>query len=117
MTKNNMRTKSYVFTADVNSVEDMQRIELIKKSVKAINDTARSSHKYAMQRAAFMREPLPKKPKIYRVRLMGRGPRKAAYASNIASGGYRVWSGYSSYLPQRYAERFDVYVSEVYQYD
>ena len=113
----NTRSKSYVFTADVNSVEDMQRIELVKKSIKSVNDSARQSHRWAMQRSAYMREPLPKKPKIYRVRLMPRGPRKASYQDNLANGGHRVWSGYNSYLPQRYAERFDVYIHEVYQYE
>ena len=111
------RSKSYVFTADVNSVEDMQRIELVKKSIKTVNDSARLSHRWATQRSVVTGSPSPKKPKIYRVRLMPRGPRKASYRDNLANGGHRVWSGYNSYLPQRYAERFDVYVHEVYQYD
>lgn len=116
MIKSN-RTKSYVFTADVNSVIDMEQIALVKKTVKAINDSARESYRWAVRRAEANGSPLPKKPKIHRVRLMGRGPRKAAYADNVANGGYRVWSGYSCYLPQRYAERFDVYIAEVYQYE
>jgi hypothetical protein len=114
MSKSN-RTASYVFTADANSALDMEQIELVKKSVKSINDTARLAHKYAVRRAEYMRSPLPMKPKLYRVRLMPRGPRKASYANNILNGGNRVWAGYNSYLPQRYATRFDVYIHEVYQ--
>lgn len=109
----NKRTSSYVMTADANSAADMQQIELIKKSVKSINDTARQAHKFAMHRAEYMQKPLPMKPKLYRVRLMGRGPRKEAHLDNLRKGGYAVWSGYNSYLPQRYAQRFDVYIHEV----
>lgn len=116
MTKNK-RSKSYVFTADVNSVEDMLKINLVKKTVKSINDSARQSHKWAVRRAQATGMPIPKKPKIHRVRLMGRGPRKASYKDNLANGGYPVWSGYNCYLPQRYATSFDVYISEVYQYE
>lgn len=111
----NKRTSSYVMTADVNSASDMEQIALIKRSIKAVNDAARQSHKYAVLRADYMRQPLPKKPKIYRVRLMPRGPRKEAYIDNLKNGGNTVWSGYNCYLPQRYAKRFDVYIHEVYQ--
>jgi len=116
MTKNN-RTTSYVFTADIKSVEDMQRIDLVKKTVKSINDSARLSHRWAVRRAEVRGEPIPKKPKIHRVRLMGRGPRKSSYLQNLANGGHRVWSGYNSYLPQQYATHFDIYIHEVYSYD
>lgn len=116
MIKNN-RTKSYVFTADVKSVEDMQRIDLVKKTVKSINDTLRDSYKWAVRRAEARGEPIPKKPKIHRVRLMPRGPRASSYRDNLANGGNRVWSEYNSYLPQKYAERFDVYIHEVYSYE
>lgn len=95
----------------------MEQIALVKKTVKSINDSARDSYRWAVRRAEAYGLPLPKKPKIHRVRLMGRGPRKAAYKDNIANGGNCVWSGYSSYLPQKYAVRFDVYIAEVYQYE
>lgn len=108
-----VRSKSYVFTADVNSVADMQQIDIVKKSVKSINATAKQAHVYAVRRADYMREPLPKKPKLYRVRLMPRGPRKASYNDNLYKGGNRVASAYNSYLPQEYALKFDVYISEV----
>jgi hypothetical protein len=107
MIKNN-RTTSYVFTADPQSVADMQQIEIVKKAVKSINDSTRLSHKYAIRRAEYYGEPLPKAPKIYRVRLMGRGPRRSAA---IADGQRRC--AYDSSLPQRHATHFDIYIHEV----
>ena len=112
MTKNK-RTDSYIFTADASSVTDMQQIEIVKKTVRAGNRIAMQNYKWACYRAVFRCEPKPPKPATYRVRLMGRGPRKASYNDNVAHGGNRVWSGYNSYLPQRYATSFDVYVHEV----
>lgn len=111
---NTKRSDTYVFTADARSCDDMQRIELVKKAVKSINDTARSSYKFWSRRAEFNGTTPPAKPKIFRVRLMGRGPRKASYEHNVATGGNRVWAAYNSYLPQRYAQRFDIYIHEVY---
>ena len=102
-----MRSTSFVFTADVNSVADMQQIEVVKKSVKAINDRARSIHKFACARALYRNEPMPKKPTLFRVRLMGRGPRVQAALND-----YGRRRSYDAYLPQRYAQRFDVYISE-----
>ena len=104
------RATSYVFTADPLSVEDMQRIDLVKKTVKSMNDQAKQMHKWKVQRAKFYGEETPKAPVRYRVRLMGRGPRRV-YAN--ANYGGRYNSAYDSYLPQRYATHFDVYVSEV----
>ena len=109
MIKSN-RTASYVFTADANSALDMEQIELVRKSVKSINDNARIAHKSAVYRAEYMRTPLPMKPKLYRVRLMSRGPRRAAAIAD----GLRPYA-YDSSLPQRHATRFDVYIHEVYQ--
>lgn len=105
-----IRSKSYVFTADPQSAIDMQQIDLVKKSVKAMNDQMKEAHKYACLRAVHRNEPIPKAPKRYRVRLMGRGPRRV-YANAMYGGRYN--SSYDSYLPQRYAVRFDVYISEV----
>lgn len=106
MIKNN-RTASYVFTADPLSVADMQQIGAVKRAVKAINDTARQSYKFAVRRAEYNGNPLPKAPTIYRVRLMGRGPRRvAARIDGVRS------SAYDSSLPQRHATHFDVYIHE-----
>lgn len=112
MTKNN-RCDSYIFTADASSVSDMLQIEVVKKTVRAGNKIAMQNYKWAVRRAQFHGEPMPKKPAQYRVRLMGRGPRKEAYSDHLKNGGYRMWQGFSSYLPQKYAERFDIYVHEV----
>ena len=107
------RTSSYIFTADANSVTDMQQIDIVKKTVRAGNRNAMNNYRWACQRAKFNGEPMPKKPTLYRVRLMGRGPRKAAYQDHLQNGGYRMWQGFNCYLPQKYAERFDIYVHEV----
>jgi hypothetical protein len=112
MTKSN-RADSYIFTADANSAADMQQIDVVKKTVRASNRLAMQNYKWQCRRAQFNGNEMPKKPAQYRVRLMPRGPRKASYEHNLATGGYRVWSGYNSYLPQRYATRFDIYVHEV----
>ena len=102
------RSNSYVFTADPNSVTDMQQIDLVKKTVKAMNDRAAENHKYACMRAKYYGQEMPKKPNRMRVRLMGRGPRRVAA---LADGCRR--SQYDSYLPQAHATRFDVYIAEV----
>ena len=47
------RTDSYIFTADVMSVGDMQQIEIVRKTVAASNKIARQNYKWACQRAAY----------------------------------------------------------------
>lgn len=106
------RTDSYIMTVDPLSANDMAQIEIVRKTVRASNKLAMQNYKYAVQTAKYFGNPMPKKPALYRVRLMSRGPRKAAYQDNLANGGNRVWSGYSCYLPQKYATSFDVYVNE-----
>jgi hypothetical protein len=105
---NFVRAKSYVFTADPQSVTDMQQIVMIKKTVKAMNDQIKQAHRYAVRNAIFRGQPQPKEPTRYRVRLMGRGPRRQASLKD-----YGRTHVYDAYLPQRYAVKFDVYVSEV----
>jgi hypothetical protein len=104
----NNRSSTYVFTADPQSATDMQQIDLVKKSVKSINDSAKNRHKWAVRRAEYNGTPLPKAPALYRVRLMARGPRRAAAIAD----GRRKWA-YDSSLPQRHATHFDVYIHEV----
>lgn len=109
---NKQRTTSYIFTADPLSAADMQQIEIVRKTVRASNARAMQNYKWECQRAEHLGHPKPKAPALYRVRLMGRGPRKAAYEQHIAEGGTRLWMGFNVYLPQKYATRFDVYVSQ-----
>lgn len=104
------RATSYVFTADPLSASDMQQIAVVKKTVKSMNDQAKQSHYWAVKRAEYYGEPTPKAPKRFRVRLMGRGPRRVH--AQAAYGG-RYDSSYDSYLPQRFAVKFDVYIAEV----
>ena len=102
------RTTSYIFTADPLSAADMQQIAIVKKTVRASNKLAMFNYKWACKRAEYNGTPMPKKPAQYRVRLMGRGPRRI-HAK--ADGRHRT--AYDSSLPQKYATRFDVYVHEV----
>jgi hypothetical protein len=110
MTKPRTST-GYIFTADPLSAADMQQIDVIKKTVKAINDSVMQSHKYAVMRAEYQGLPAPKKPNRQRVRLMGRGPRRV-HAQTRYGGRYN--SAYDSYLPQKHATRFDVYIATEY---
>jgi hypothetical protein len=104
------RTDSYVFTADPQSVADMQQIDIVKKTVKAINLNNAQSYKYACRTAEYRGEPLPKKPSRLRVRLMGRGPRRVH--ANLKYGG-RYNNAYDAYLPQKHATHFDIYIANV----
>jgi hypothetical protein len=100
-------------TADANSVVDMQQIEIVRKTVRASNKLAMQNYKWACDRANHYGDPIPKKPSLYRVRLMGRGPRKEAYQDHLKNGGYKMYAGFNCYLPHKYAEKFDVYVHEM----
>jgi hypothetical protein len=104
------RATTYVFTADPMSASDMQQIAIVKRTVKSMNDQAKQSHAWAVKRAEYYGEVAPKAPARYRVRLMGRGPRRVHANTNY---GGRYNSAYDSYLPQRYATHFDVYIHEV----
>lgn len=106
--KNINRTTSFVFTADPMSATDMEKIEIIKKTVRAINAEAKVDHGYAVRRAEYYGQPIPKAPTPKRVRLMGRGPRRQAAIQD-----YGRKHAYDSYLPQRHAVRFDVYIADV----
>ena len=102
------RTDSYIFTADAMSVGDMQQIAIVKKTVRASNRLAMQNYKWACARAAYRGNSMPELPKQYRVRLMARGPRRAAA---LADGKHK--SAYDQSLPHCHATRFDVYVHEV----
>jgi hypothetical protein len=89
------RTPNYIFTADPMSVNDMQQINIVRKTV-------RTSNILAKQRAKYSGE----KPVIYRVCLkarLGKG--------NPASVFYRTRSDYQS-IKLEDAQRIDVYVQE-----
>lgn len=107
------RTDSYIMTADPMSAGDMAQIEIVRKTVRASNALAKRNHKWEVNRAVLFGRPMPKAPTLYRVRLMGRGPRSAAYKEHVANGGTKLWMGFNVYLPQKYATSFDVYVNEI----
>jgi hypothetical protein len=88
------RTPNYIFTADPMSVNDMQQIEIVRKTV-------RTSNILAKQRAKWSGA----KPVIYRVCLKARlGKGNPAYAK------YRGQWVQSIKLED--AQRIDVYVQE-----
>jgi hypothetical protein len=104
----NTRSKSYQFTANVNSVVDMQQIELLRSSIKSVNAMAKEKDRmneycYDTGYHDVLESITPK----YRVLLMPRGPRRAAA---IADG--RSPRSYDSTLPIRHAETIDVYIHE-----
>lgn len=103
-----MRTKSYVFTADVNSVADMLQIETLRASIKSVNAMAKETDRINQYRYdhGYADYGFPDVPK-YRVSLMPRGPRRAAA---IADG--RSKYAYDSCLPLKHAETIDVYIHE-----
>jgi len=103
-----MRTKSFVFTADVNSVFDMMQIETLRSSIKSVNAMAKETdrineYRYDTGWDDVLETSTPK----YRVSLMPRGPRRVAA---IADG--RSPRAYDSCLPIRHAETIDVYIHE-----
>jgi hypothetical protein len=109
--KTKTRTTSYVFTADPLSVSDMQQIDMVRKTVRVQNKLVMENYGHQVRNAEYFGRPKPPKPLLYRVRLLGRGPRKAAYLENLREGGYEVSGGYRAYLPQRFATSFDVYIA------
>ena len=102
-----MRTNSFIFTADVNSATDMQQIEMLRNSIKAVNKMAKETDRindYRYQHGCDTDCTIAPK---YRVSLMPRGPRRAAA---IADGVSKY--SYDSCLPIRHAETIDVYIHE-----
>lgn len=93
------RTDSYIFTADPMSVNDMQQIAIVRKTVAVANKRARSSAKWSGTKA-----------KIYRVCLKARLGK-----NNPASAFYRTRSDYQS-IKLEHAQRIDVYVQERFTY-
>ncbi len=102
-----MRTKSFVFTADVNSVFDMMQIETLRSSIKSVNAMAKETDRINDYRYQSGYDTDCTVTPKYRVSLMPRGPRRVAA---IADG--RSPRAYDSCLPIRHAETIDVYIHE-----
>ena len=91
------RTSAYVFTADVNSVADMQQIEVVRKTIATVNRRNREVAKWTN-----------KEPEIFRVTLMARlGKNNPAYASKYK----HQWI---KSIKLEDAQRIDVYVQRRY---
>jgi hypothetical protein len=70
-------SKAYIMTADVNSVNDMRQIEIVRKTVSSSNAQAMFAYKQAMR---FNRDVA--KPNLFRVVLKARlGKNNPAYAA------------------------------------
>lgn len=96
----NKRTDSYVFTADPLSVNDMQQIAIVRKTVAVSNKMARQNAKWKNE-----------KPVIYRVCLKARlgqnNPDAHIYQNKITFWGRK--GDYQS-IKLEHAQRIDVYV-------
>jgi len=101
-------SKSYVGTFYTGSAGDMLEIETIRKSIRAINATAKAKYKNRKQYLEWIgSDEEPGSPDLYYVKCQGRGPRtKHARADG------RYARAYDQSLPLRHAERLDVYVYE-----
>lgn len=102
-------SKSYVGTYYIKSAGDMLEVEVIRKTIKTVNATARAKDRaekqYRKWRGIDM-EPGSRNLQ-YRVALKARGPRtKHARADGRHS------RAYDQSLPLRHAERVDLYVYE-----
>ncbi len=100
-----MRTNSFIFTADVNSATDMQQIEMLRNSIKAVNKMAKQTDIMNTYRCEQGYDDWKDITPKYRVSLKARGPRRV---HAIADGKSKY--AYDDVLPLRHAERVDVYV-------
>ena len=99
---------SYVGTFYTGSAGDMLEIETIRKSVRAINATARSTYKNRKEYLEWKgSDEEPGSPQLYYVKCQARGPR----AKHARADG-RHARAYDQSLPLRHAERLDVYIYE-----
>ena len=102
------QSTSYVGTFYTGSAGDMLEIETIRKSVRAINATARSRYKNRKQYLEWIgSDEEPGSPALYYVKCQARGPRtKHARADG------KYARAYDQSLPLRHAEKLDVYIYE-----
>lgn len=79
---NKKRTDAYVFTADVNSTVDMEKIDIVRKAVASINKSIMQTYMWQVRRAMYNGQMVPKKPILQRVSLKARlGKNNPAYAA------------------------------------
>lgn len=91
------RTNAYVFTADVNSVADVQQIKVVRRTVAAINRRNRAAAKCS-----------DKEPEIFRVALKPRlGKNNPMYA-------LKYKHQYIKSIKLEDAQRIDVYIQRRY---
>lgn len=98
------RTDSYIFTADPLSVNDMQQVEIVRKTVAVSNKLARQHAKWTGE-----------KPRIFRVTLKGRIGKNNPFAY-IYREKRTYWGRKGDYqsIKLEHAQRIDVYVQQRY---
>lgn len=98
------RTDSYIFTADPLSANDMQQIELVRKTVRVTNQRARQDAKWRGET-----------PKLYRVCLKARLGRNNP-AADIYRNKTTYWGRKGDYqsIKLEHAQRIDIYVQRRY---
>lgn len=87
-------------TADYNDAGGMLTIEMLRDSIKAVNELAAQQDRWAEYRQEVV-TPAPR----YYVKLQGRGPR-----TRTALSVGRSARAFDQSLPLKFAERVDVYV-------
>jgi len=102
------QSTSYIGTFYTGSAGDMLEIETIRKTVRAINTSARARYKNRKQYLEWLgSDEEPGSPALYYVKCQARGPR----AKHARADGKHA-RAYDQSLPLRHAERLDVYVYE-----
>ena len=100
------RSSSYVMTAHTECAGDMLEIETIRKTVKAINASARAGYKNRKQYLEWIGSDVePESPTQYYVKCQARGPR-----TSVAKSLGRHPRAFDQSLPLKFAEKMDVYV-------
>ena len=100
------RSSSYVMTEHTECAGDMLEIETIRKTVKAINASARAGYKNRKQYLEWIGSDVePESPTQYYVKCQARGPR-----TSVAKSLGRHPRAFDQSLPLKFAEKMDVYV-------
>jgi hypothetical protein len=100
------RSSNYVMSAHTECAGDMLEIETVRKTVKAINASARAGYKNRKQYLEWIGSDVePESPTQYYVKCQARGPR-AKFAKALG----KHPRAFDQSLPLKFAERMDVYV-------
>lgn len=99
---NNRSTLNYRFSVYTKDDKDLKALQ--NQIAEHNKNVRRFAKKFGTTKHAWLSQ------KLMRIRVMGRGPRKIWSLQDYPHN--KRGSSYDSYLPQKYAEYFDVYVCE-----